>query len=118
MKHEQSQIEKLRSQLIEKNLADRIVKSLPSGRYFCLMTTAKDSENPRNNNVIYMQLFAKFSMWSIPEEKFFEIIDVNGIPSPRFEYAIDDDLAIDALLDWFDFKEKENTGIASNENLF
>lgn len=118
MRHTKDQIEKLRTQLIEKNLADRLVKAIPSGRYFCLMTTAKDSENPKNNYVVYMQLFAKFTMWTIPEEKFFESIEVNGVPSPRFEYAIEDDLAIDALLDWFDFKEKENKETASNENIF
>lgn len=117
MKHAKEQIEEIRNLLMERELADRILSSTKTkGKYYLVLNTAKDAMNPKGQrNVIYIALFGEYEIWTIPEDVFYGARKVDGISYPMFDYAIEDDEAMDAILLWYKHNKKRNN-LGDNNN--
>lgn len=117
MKHSKEQIEEIRNLLMKRELADRILSSTKTkGRYYLVLNTTRDATNPKGEkSIVYVALFGDYDIWTMPEGIFYGTRTVQGITYPMFDYAIEDDEAMDAVLSWYDHNEKNNN-LGDNNN--
>lgn len=119
MKHTKEQIGEIRNLLLERELADRVLRSTKTkGKYYLVLNVARDTLNPKGErSIIYIALFGNYDIWVMPEDVFYGSRRVDGINYPMFDYAIEDDEAMDAILSWYDYNKERNNLGDNDDNL-
>ncbi len=54
-----------------------------------VLCIALEEANPNSELVIYQALYDDQKIWARPIESFREILDINGKPTPRFQFLRD-----------------------------
>lgn len=107
LRHEKKEIDVMRDLLIEKGYEERVLVSTRNNNtYFLVLNTATDAMNSKKTSIVYVCLNNNFKIYTMPMDIFEGKTEVPGFKYPLFDYAIDRDEAIDAVLNWYDYNRE------------